>query len=242
MDTEQEQQESQLKMLQELMERQEELDPDLEPYYEEEGALGCPSIRHPLVYSVMHAPGMNAMVNMQLRSKKEALNRAFLAKDWGSYIFLHERPYRLDAFMAINDLMTDEQYWHHLGGIWTDSENIWQNEQDWRIAMTSERPGRAEMMDDEERRVLAEDLQSVVEVHRGFVLDGREEGMSWTKNKVVAKFFARRFARDGQPRYVATGKVHRDNILGYFDGRSEYEIVALPEHVFDLKIMELPHA
>lgn len=230
---------AQLKRLADLMNTQEDLDPELEEYYEDEGPMGFSCIRHPLVYSILHSPNQNAMVNAQLKAKQKALSKAFLEKQWSSYIFLHERPYRLDAFMAVCGKFTDEEYWHLLGSIWTDSENIRQNEMDWRLAMTSDRPGRDGMMDAEERAVLYEDLESEVEVHRGFCHPGRERGMSWTKNPVVAKFFARRLAQPGQTKYLATGRVRREHILVYFTGRSEEEIVVLPENVRDLTIIEL---
>jgi hypothetical protein len=191
------------------------------------------------VYSILHSPNQNAMVNAQLKAKQEAVSKAFLAKKWSSCIYLHERPYRLDAFMAVCDRFTDEEYWDLLGSIWTDSENIHQNESGWRLAMTSDRPGREVMMDAEELAVLNNDLDDIVDVYRGFCYPGREQGMSWTKNPVVAKFFARRLAEPDQTRYLATGRVKRDKILAYFDGRSEYECVVLPEDVEDIKITEL---
>lgn len=232
-------QETQLKRLQDLMNSQEELDEELEPYYEEDGALGWASIRHPLVYSILHTPNQNAMVNAQLKAKQKAVAEAFRDKKWTSYIYLHERPYRLDAFMGVCDRFTDEEYWDLLGSIWTDSENIRQNEGAWRLAMTSDRPGRDTMMDAEERAVLYEDLEWQVDVYRGFCYPGRERGMSWTHNRVVAKFFARRLAQHDQTKYLATGRVRRDKILAYFDGRSEYEVVVLPEDVKDIEITEL---
>ena len=87
------------KELQELMARQEELDPELEPWVDPDGPLG-PMLKHPLVYSILHTPGLNALVNAQLKAKTAAVRRARAEREWSRYIYLHERPYRLDAFRS----------------------------------------------------------------------------------------------------------------------------------------------
>lgn len=236
-------QEEQLKQLQDMMSRQEDLEPELLDYYEDEGALGAPCIRHPLVYSILHGPNLNAMVNQQYRYKKEAVDRALKEEKWSTYIYLHERPYRIDAFNELCEMEvfadSHPEYWRLLGDIWTDSENVWQNEDLWRINLTTPWPGRHHMMTDDERGELAECLDDPIPVYRGFCRVGRDQGLSWTHNLVVAKFFARRFAMNGETQYIAAGQVAKKDVIAYFTGRSEYEIVALPESVRDIEIQEV---
>lgn len=236
----------QLKQLKELLECQEDLDAELLPYFEEESDHGWPMIRHPLVYSIMHTQNQNAMVNAQLRAKKKALASAIIEERWHSYVYLHERPYRVEAFEVLaNDLdvFDDETgYWELLGSIWTDSENIHQNEGMWRDFLTDPRPGRESMMNEAERTALAEDYDDTITVYRGFTVEGREEGLSWTSNSVVAKFFARRLARPDQTPMMATGTVNKSNVIAFFDGRSEQELVVLPEDIQAVDVTEVKDA
>lgn len=228
----------QIEYLTELMERQEDLHEDLEPYLEEDGPLG-PMLRHPLVYEIICPPMRYAWCNERYRVKLEYCEKAIEEQKWSSYLYMHERPYRLDAFEHIEGFLLPDEYWDLLGGIWTDSENIRQNEARWRRCLTAEIEGREHMMSEEEQAALAHDYDDVIPVFRGFSYRGRERGLSWTANSVVAKWFARRFARDGEPQYVASGHVNKSDVLAFFDGRSEYEMVVLPEHVMDMEITQL---
>src|ERR1700757_1759264 len=99
--------------------KEEELDPELAKYMTTNAPFGC-SIQHPLVYSIMHHDLQNHMVNKSLAYKKEALKEAVKAKKWNTVVFLHERPWRLDAFMTYAHLMTATEYWQLLGAIWID--------------------------------------------------------------------------------------------------------------------------
>jgi hypothetical protein len=227
--------------LQQLMDTQEELHDDLLPYLEEDGPLGhhqC--LRHPLVYSVLHHPQLNALVNAQYAAKKEALREYKRRRQWHSYVFTYERPYRLEAFAWICHHMGDRSYWDLLGNVWTDTENIWQCREQWRECLSAERKYRSHMMSVDERAALAHDIDAKDgTIYRGFCKDGAERGMSWTTNSIVAKFFARRLAGAEDTPRVATGKVDRRDIIAYFEGRSEHEVVVLPGNVRDIEIREV---
>src|SRR6478736_3433688 len=118
------------------MKKTEKLHPDLQTYLEERGPLGR-MIRHPLLYEIVYMPQMNAVLNARYLAKKKATTEAFDKKDWSHYIILYERPYRLVPFMNSMKLMTDQEYWHNLGRVWSDSENIWQNIKVWKKLMAS---------------------------------------------------------------------------------------------------------
>lgn len=217
--------------LHELMQKQEDLDPRLKPWTTMDGPFGM-SIKHPLVFSVMHSPQMNAMVNNALRKKLEMVDEAWNENKWGTYVFLHERPHRLDAFYEAAEFMDDETYWKLLGDIWIDSENIWQNEALWVEVLHSDRDERTSIMDEDDLKVHAE-LPADVEVYRGCNRDERIEGLSWTTDKEIARWFARRLYLEGEcdEPSVAVGRVARKNVIACFNGRNEKEVVALPEHV-----------
>ena len=60
-------------------------------------------------------------------------------------------------------------------------------------------------------------------------------GWSWTISREKAEWFGNRFAKElgGIPR-VATGKIKKSDIIAYFDGREEKEIVCDPKSVADI--------
>jgi len=218
------------------------LHPDLLPWYEEEGPLGAPAIRHPLVYSVFHHESFNDQINKSYLAKKKAVAEARRRRQWSSYIFLHERPYRIAAFESLVawSRVGDQAYWRLLGEIWTDSENIWQNQELWQDCLTAERPYRSHLMNAEERKALRCDIDKTGgRIYRGYSSNGNPAGLSWTTNSIVAKYFARRLTEPGETLYLATGVVDRKDVIAFFDGRSESEIVVLPENVREIEITEI---
>lgn len=231
--------------LEKLLRTQEELDPALVPYLYEDGLFGL-SIKHPLVFSIVHNPAMNAFVNAQFKQKKEALKRAENKCDWHTYVWLHERPYRIDAFLGIGWRLDGPQYWDLLGQVWSDTENAWQNMDEWREALTDSREGR-EMMSDEDVRCVFDlppekgGLLPMTLIYRGYCFDEALQGYSWTLDRARAKWFARRRCQDGHPSpKIASGLVAREHVIAHITCRDEQEIVTLPEHVVELKVEEVP--
>ena len=233
---------TQIDAFMELLKQQEDLDPDLVPYLvENDTTSGSPFttyIKHPLVFSIPHLPSLNASVNGLYRQKVEGLQEALAEGEWNSVVYLHERPYRLWAFRTYMEKMNDAQYWELLGDIWVDSENIWQNEGDWRDCFHSTRPGSEGMMDDDERATLAA-MPSRLTIYRGFTHDDRVDGLSWTLDRSRAEWFANRLARSDDTPYVATAVVRTEDVLAHFTGREEDEIVVLPEHRIDTTTEEV---
>lgn len=227
-----------------LLGTKEDLDPELAEYIDEDGMFGQ-SIKHPLVFSIVHTPALNAFVNAQLRQKKEALKRAKNACDWHSYVWLHERPHRIDAFLNISWRLDGARYWELLGDVWSDTENAWQNRHEWREAFTADPKGR-EMMSDEDVRCVFDlppekgGLLPMTRIYRGYRFDDSLHGFSWTLDRARAKWFAHRLRQDDHPSpKVASGFVAREHVIAYMTGRDEQEIVTLPEHVTEIEIEEV---
>jgi hypothetical protein len=195
----------------------EELHPDLQPYLEE-GAIGL-QLRHPLVYLVPlwgngHA---NALYEHKVKGVKDALAN----NKYSSYIFLHERPYRLDAFTLIQSKLSDTQYWSLLSEIWTDTENQWQGLNKWKQLLSSNRPSRHYLMNEEEFNLL-QSLPDEVTIYRGCQAGINENGLSWTLNKKKAEFFAKRFSKEG---IILERKIPKSNIIAFLNGRGESEVI-----------------
>lgn len=207
----------------------EDLHPDLLPYVQPTDS-GLDMVQHPLVHEFLTVPGL---LNRQYEQKSLALAKAWDEEDWSSYIYLHERPYRFVALYSIVWRMDDEDYWTRLRSVWTDSENIWQNADDWFDLWHDEKRRESrplQVMDDDEY-VTWLALPEVVTVYRGFSVDpdadeiDNDGASSWTLDEDKAWWFARRFAHQGEPR-VAVGTVRREDVLAYLDSRGESEIVS----------------
>jgi hypothetical protein len=91
-----------------LLEKKEDLDFELQSYLSTKG--GLTGIYHPLLYFIFHTPELNALVNAQFKAKKDAVSKAWQEQRWASYIFLHERPYRLNAFYEISVHLSNQEY------------------------------------------------------------------------------------------------------------------------------------
>jgi hypothetical protein len=218
---------------------EEDLDEELEQYLEE-NEDGWTMIRHPLVYSIMHMPPLNKRINLQLRQKQEAVAKALEEREWHSYIFLHERPYRCQAFQEIAAEMDDAEYWETLSLIWRDSENIRQNPEDWEALLNADRERRSAMMDDDEFDALTA-MPDVIPVYQGCTVE-RDDGWSWTTDIKTATWFAHRFASlEGSYPVLLTGTVPKAAVVAYLTGRNESEIIVRPSDVTITLTESLPH-
>jgi hypothetical protein len=211
----------------ELMERQEDLNSDLIRHITE-GPLGQ-MIHHPLIIEIAYNPKMNAFINARYRHKLAAIESAKAAGQFYSIIFMHERPYRLEALKSLAPQMSDAEYWNCVGGVWVDSENIWQNLNEWRNVWESKRSAKFNCMDEEEREVFAA-LPNTIKVYRGVHGKGcnmplyRRNGLSWTTSYDTAEWFSKRHKETRQK--ILMGTVDKKDVHAYFSGRNENEIVA----------------
>lgn len=217
----------------------EALHPDLKPYVRESEFFG-EILHHPLVIQTHVIPGM---ANRTYTQKMKACDEALATGMWGSFVWLHERPYRLNAFYLLKGRITDPtEYWNLLATIWSDSENIQECLDEWETVLfdTPFINERDAMMDSDERKVLA-DLPEVVTVYRGCRQEENEDGFSWTLDRDRAAWFARRWHGDqtGDP-IVLVGEIHKDEIVAYLDHRNEREIIAHFDNVKVTRVIEVP--
>lgn len=226
----------QLETIAEIWGRKEELHPDLKPYLGEVEGLGV-CLRHPLVYSMLHHEMMNAMVNKQYAHKKQYIEDCLAKKDYSGIIWMHERPYRWEVLMQYADKMSDKELWHLFGSIWSDTENQWQYRKSIQDLINCGRPGRENMMDEEERQFLAE-LPDEVCVFRGHQ-HVNKNGYSWTLCYWRAKWFGRRLLTNGRTYGVVAGTVKKSDIIAVLLGRGEMEIAVEPNKVYDKKAMPI---
>jgi hypothetical protein len=213
---------------------EEDLHDDLKYYIQSSETLGQ-ILHHPLVVQVPYFPALNKMINQQYKHKKNSIEKSFESGEWDSYIFMHERPYRMDAFNDIKDDLNNEEYWSTLKTIFVDSENISQNHSDWDELLDCERDGKEHFMDKSDKESFNK-LPDDLIIYRGFKDENGENGFSWTLSVEKAIWFADRFGNSDNS-YVASATVNKNNIIGYTDSRNEDEIIVTPENIRILKIV-----
>jgi hypothetical protein len=199
--------------------KKEELNKELVPYVQDLGSMMA--LRHPLIYCMFYQAQLNAMLNASYAAKKEAVDRAFNNEDWGHYIFLHERPYRWEAFQNIEHLIDEEkEFWELFRSVWIDSENMWQCH-DVVNDLISTRENSHLIMDEEEKEQLSK-MAECITIYRGCTSKNKN-GFSWTTSKKTANWFATRLNDRG---HVLTGKIQKQKVIAFIDGRGESEIIA----------------
>jgi len=210
----------------------EELHPDLERCIDPNGPLGS-FLQHPLVFFAAYDPVFNAHINKLFSQKKKQANKARKDKNWHDFIFLHERPYRLDAYMDVCKEMESTDYWKSLKEIWIDAEFPGVNQNVWLTLFMRKHPDRRKLMSGKERRVLNNLPEKEIDIYRGYCGEEYQEGISWTLSYDKAVWFARRFAgadihdqiaTDMEP-LVAEAVCDKKDILAYLDDRKEQEIL-----------------
>lgn len=222
-----------------LLHGSEELHPDLADHLQDMDDLGQ-WIHHRLLIAPFYMPQMNSIYNAQYESKQQAVGRAKGTRDWHTYVFLHERPYRIDAFQDLDDmgLLTDQEYWQLLADVWVDSENIREFPERWESLLSSDRGHRNWMMDAGEMGAF-DALPEVVYIYQGHTVD-RDDGWSWTTDLVKAEWFARRFSKmEGDAPLVTHGHVEKRRVLAYLTRRGESEILVSPDWVIIDKVVGL---
>lgn len=209
--------------------KQEDLLPELRPFVSN-GKLG-EMLQHPYFYQLFYHPSLNAWCNEQYRTKKKAIERSFENKEWNSFIWLHERPYRLQQFVKIQEYLSDEDYWYLFGMIWIDSENLWQYGNALENLLTCQRTGREHLMTDDEKDFL-KSLPEEFKVYRGHQSINRL-GYSWSLSYWKAKWFSQRFQKKRQG--VVEAYVKKSDIFTVMLRRNEFEIIVLPQSLQEIK-------
>lgn len=234
--------------LQALLDRTEPLADELQPFVGQVGGLGWPALRHPLVYAVPYIPHHNAMLNAMLRQKRQALTQALQDGDMDGYVFVYERPYRVDAireWCRLRQLAKTQaeevaatSYWRCVSWAWRDSENILEDLMGWmRLWLRPPHPGYLawrHLATDEADRQALQAMPDLIEVWHGEERPGHV-GWSWTTDIDVARWFARRFDARGAVFRALAPKQH---LIAYMTQRNEQEILIEPQHLLELQTIE----
>jgi hypothetical protein len=185
---------------------------ELKPFLVETG-IG-PMIKHPLVNTHAMLPGH---VNRVYLAKKERLAQLIAEGKWESYLWLHERPWRLTTLSKLwaDRRITRPELQELLLQVWMDTEMPHQ------FGKLPERlfAQSGFISDDSETW---QTLSDPIAIYRG----GTPRGISWTTDIKKAQWFANRFKELDRGHYLFAGWVAKKDVYAYIAGRNESEIVA----------------
>jgi hypothetical protein len=86
----------------------------------DDGPFG-PQLHHPLLIELFFDPCRAALINHRYRLKSKAVEEKLRDRRWASYVFMHERPYRLDALLRCATLgFAGAEYWKLVGEVWAE--------------------------------------------------------------------------------------------------------------------------
>ncbi len=150
------------------------------------------------------------------------------ANDLRGYVFLHARPFRVDALWQaprlLGSRLDNASYWAVVREAWIDQRYPSQDLNLWIALFRDSRPGKEHLMTLKERKRFAK-LPESVPVYRGTSGPFRSsEALSWTLCEDMAKWFAYRASPSDA--WLARGTVHKQLVVAYFE--QEAEIVVLP--------------
>lgn len=199
------------------------LHPDLKSYVETL-KNGLTVLRHPLIYMVPYAPVMDEMANAMYTAKKAAVKKALEKEDFSSYIFLHERPYRLDALTSIEPKISDQkELWGLIRSVWVDTEYPSYNFCHWDLLLTDVDRMELDCRHGEDLERF-KNLPEEITIYRGF--SGEYDavfGHSWTLDRSKAEWFAKRFNQENKQ--IGTATINKDAVVMMITRRGEEEIV-----------------
>lgn len=215
----------------ELMKKEEPLDPELKKYLSSEDGFSI--IKHPLVISFPHVDELNALTNAKFKFMKYKIDSLKRTRDWGGYVFSHERPFRLEAMIEV--LALEKKGDRDPGllsrmvkDVWIDSEFPNKNKELWRDLW---RAVDVEHLD-------CKPIEEGVAIYRGTgVIDKGDGGVSWTLDYEKAFDFAKRDVYQNPKGFVLKTSFNREAFIGAFNQRGESEVIAL-DPVKDYEVLD----
>jgi hypothetical protein len=209
--------------VQEVYSDGEELLPELKASIIDGDLFNRKSIQHPLLIGDIGIMP-NSYYNSQLLKKQERLKEFEKNKEFESYLFLIEKPFRVLFFSELvkqNKIKKmSKKYWRILSSLWTGSENIFQNKELWDELLKDKTNSHYFMS--KKDLEFYNSLENEFIVYRGYTL--WENGYSYTIDKDRAIWFANRFGQNG---IVKERLVKKEEVFAFTNSREEKEIIIL---------------
>jgi hypothetical protein len=183
-----------------------------------------------------------AVLEFERQRRQDGLEqqlKALAEEDWeGLFYGFRFMDFKLDALQMMERLVPDVPdalYWQLLSDTWTQYYYpARHHREEWLRLFRSSRPGRENLMDEEEL-ALYRALPALVTVYRGAVPLYRR-GISWTTDKERAAWFAYYHGHhfyEGPERKakarVYSVTIERDSVWALLNGRGESEVLLDPD-------------
>jgi hypothetical protein len=220
--------------LESLLQEKQELNGELvESIIESKGML---FIQHPLL-TTLYCEQLNAFYNRSLEQQKESIAEALEKNDLEQVIFLHSRPFRMNALiemvtLAANRRRDVDQIARLILSTWVDAE--WPGAADKDVLSLWLTMFNQYVRDSELGRKAREHVpEQLFRGTIGYEIKHRRLGLSWTASKERAIWFATRSVQyfGGVP-IVYSVQPKREEILAIYCDRSEDEFILDPTHLY----------
>jgi len=217
-----------LKEFNELYSKHEPLRPELRPFLEK-SKFGW-FIRHPFCNDMIPDLTRCAQIHYRIDRQAAKADACFENQDWEGYIGCVEVYSQLDWLAKDAYLLPDDKYWSLLGRIYGAKKFTHYSRDVIDTLFRADRPGRENLMDPDERDVLAR-LPDVLTVYRGYTDDkeeGYEDGIAWSLDRREGVWYANTDHDSDNPRLI-TGRVRKADVWAYCEGG---DLLLPPEKVF----------
>lgn len=199
------------------------------------------TIKHPFFNSVAAClPSENDFEFLDITVKKnlcrvqkyieEQLNNT---TTYEQLLFFINKPYLPVFFKHTYALLSEEDFGKSLSEIWclVEFTNSDPDISPQEFLSLFQRANPIFLMEPDELKVL-QSLPDEITIYRGSKPNTSLTALSWTINPDVAQWFADRFEKNGT---VYEAKISKKDVLAYFNGREEEEIIANFNKIYDIR-------
>lgn len=212
--------------------------------YQEPRILKMYIVSHPIIQCFMYpaedykSSGKCLFVNNEddLRQIRANISKMIDSSDNYRHLFqMISNPYKATFFKLTEEYLSDKDFSQSLASAWMLSEfpNGDTNVSIADFVRFFKRANKDFLMTKSEICRINH-LPDIVTVYRGLQRNSKLKGMSWTLDLEVAKWFANRFGHNG---LVYQAMVQKKDILAYFDGRNEKEIIVDPKRLSEITLV-----
>lgn len=188
-------------------------------------------VHHPFLTSTMvYDPKAQEFMDIKdpkvLAKYRERMTKEIDSCDLRKLYILINKPYRLAFLKYTESFLSERDLAELLADAWVSSENPNQDANCSIPYLTKlfKRCDKRFLMSKHDYEVY-ERLPEQFPIYRGVCPGHTPKGLSWTRNKDKAIWFASRFNTEEEKGYLLTTVIHKSDVLAYFNTRGEEEIL-----------------
>ncbi|NFH01592.1 hypothetical protein FC831_15215 [Clostridium botulinum] len=178
------------------------------------------------IYSLNESDFNNLRVKEMIEKREQMHEECIEDKDYERLFIYIDKPYRMDWYVKLfNEIPNDRKY-EIFRGIYSSMEYGFDN-------IDRQFLDKIFKYNNLDRK----QFDDITTIYRGETEESTpyNYAYSWTTDLKTAEWFANRFDSDG---VVYKGYVKKEHILDYIEDRKESEILAFPENVFNVELLE----